>query len=132
MHGLRNELQAAQNKLRQREEDPRRSRPAPAPQRAAAPAIEGEPTPDELARLNVQLEARNAELQSRLDELREDSELRAVSAGEAEADPAAQLRTLLSLKLKEDHEDFSALQLEAPDVVVQQHYRTLLGHVLRY
>ena len=34
--------------------------------------------PDELARLNQQLESRNTELQSRLDEMREDAELREI------------------------------------------------------
>jgi hypothetical protein len=44
-------------------------------------------------------------------------------------DPNAQLRTLLVLKLQEDYEDFVALEQESPDIVVQQHYRTVLRHV---
>ena len=65
--------------------------------------------------------------------MREDAEARAASAEAAAAHPAdpqgAPLRALLQLKLQEDYEDFLALNSEAPDVVVQQHYRSLLTHV---
>ena len=129
---LRTELQASQQKLRLRDDETRKSRRGH-PERAAAPVIEGEPTPDELARLNVQLEARNAELQARLDEFRADSEDRAASSGVAAegnpADTGPQLRALLVFKLQEDYEDFVALERELPDIVVQQHYRALLRHV---
>ncbi len=131
--GLRSELNTTQIKLRQREDDPRRSR---RPERtSAAPILRGDPTMEELARLNGQLEARNAELQGRIEELTVDSEDRAAaseaaSASEAGAPPPdAQLRTLLGLKLQDDFADFVALEKEAPDVVVQQHYRTVLRHV---
>lgn len=120
--GLRHELQQAQNKLRQRDGGRRE-----VPERPSA--IPGAPTPDELARLNQQLEARNAELQSRIDEMREDAETRAASAGEAPEDAAAQLRTLLAFKLQEDFADFLALETEAPDLVIKQHYPVLLRHV---
>ena len=40
-----------------------------------------------------------------------------------------QLRTLLALKLQEDFADFLALKKETNDIVVQQHYRTVLEHV---
>jgi hypothetical protein len=130
--GLRSELVTTQSKLRQREQDSQKTKRAP--DRAAAPIIPGEPTPDELARLNQQLEARNAELQQRITELTQDSEDRAASMGrhgpEPVEQPDAQLRTLLSLKLQEDYEDFAALEKEKPDLVVQQHYRTVLRHVL--
>jgi hypothetical protein len=69
----------------------------------------------------------------RFDELTIDSEQRAASGGLTTdtpvSDPAAQLRTLLSFKLKDDYEDFLALQQEARDLVVQQHYRSVLQHV---
>jgi hypothetical protein len=127
---LRSELHNAQAKLRQREEQGRRPQ---RPERAAVPTIEGASTPEEIARLNVQLEARNAELQRRIEELTADSEDRAASMGAhgdaPVADPGAQLRTLLALKLQEDYADFLALEQEAPDIVVQQHYRTVLRHV---
>ena len=125
---LRNELKAAQNKLKDRDTD-RRSR---RPERSSAPIIEGEPTSEELARLNVQLESRNAELQQRLDDLTVDSEDRAASSGiitDQPVDPDAALRALLALKLQEDYEDFLALERETNDVVVQAHYRTLLRHI---
>ncbi|MHA3771914.1 hypothetical protein ACXR0O_10300 [Verrucomicrobiota bacterium sgz303538] len=129
---LRSELHTSQSKLRQRDEDLRRAQKK-ASERASAPVIEGEPTPEELARLNRQLESRNEELQARIEELTADSEARAVSvgavSGEPVSDPNAQLRTLLSLKLQEDYEDFLALEKESPDIVVQQHYRTVLRHV---
>ena len=99
----------------------------------SGPIIEGQPTPEELARLNQQLEARNAELQERITELTQHSEDVAVSTGaltgEPVSDPAAQLRTLLALKLKEDFADFVALEKESNDLVVQQHYKALLRHV---
>ena len=74
---------------------------------------------------------RIGELQQRIEELTVDSEDRAAStaAPEAAASPDAQFRTLLSLKLQEDFEDFAALEKEEPDIVVQQHYRTVLRHV---
>lgn len=127
---LRSELQAAQKQLRQREADPRRSRK---PEKAGPVGIPGDQSSEELLRLNQQLEARNAELKSRIDELTIDSEQRAASSGLTTdtpvSDPAAQLRTLLSFKLKDDYEDFLALQQEARDLVVQQHYRSVLQHV---
>jgi hypothetical protein len=130
-HSIRSELQKSEAKLRQRDEDLRRSHKRP--EKAAVPVIEGEPTPDELARLNRQLENRNVELQARIEELTADAEARAVSVGavtdQPVDDPNAQLRTLFVLKLQEDFDDFVALEKESPDIVVQQHYRTVLRHV---
>ena len=126
---LRGELKSAQNKLKDRDTD-RRPRKA---ERNDAPIVEGQPTIEELARLNVQLESRNAELQQRIDDLAADSEDRAASFGVATAqpvsDPDAAMRALLALKLQEDYEDFLALERETNDVVVQAHYRTLLRHI---
>jgi hypothetical protein len=128
--GLRNELQSTQKQLRQREEDPRRGRRA---ERSAPVVVPGDLSTEELLRLNQQLESRNAELKTRLDELTVDSEERAASSGlandTAAPDPSTQLRALLGLKLKDDYEDFQALQQEARDLVVQQHYRSVLQHV---
>ena len=129
--GLRSELQATQNKLRQQQRDEDRKPRRGAPDRGSGIIVPGEPTPDELARLNRQLETRITEQQVKIDELLADSEDRAASMDlpEAAASPDAQLRALLSLKLQEDFEDFAALESEAPDIVVQQHYRTVLRHV---
>lgn len=128
--GLRNELHTAQKQLRQRDEDPRRGRRAEKPLPQPNP---GEFSNDELNRLNQQLELRNAELKTRIDELTLDSEERATSRGlvtdTQPPDPNTQLQTLLGWKLKDDHDDFLALQQEARDLVVQQHYKTLLAHV---
>jgi hypothetical protein len=125
---LRGELKAAQIKLKDREPDRRRRT-----ERASAPIVTGEPTIEELARLNLQLEARITELQQRIDDLTADAEDRAASvgaaSGEGQDDPAAALRALLALKLQEDYEDFVALEHEGNDVVVQAHYQTLLRHV---
>jgi hypothetical protein len=125
---LKSEVSAAQGKLRQRDDDFRRGKK---PERA--PVIPGEPTADELARLNCQLEARNAELQQRIEELAADSEDRAASMGIASGEPIQdddiRLRQLLVLKLQDDFEDFLALESESPDVVVPKHYRTVLQHV---
>jgi hypothetical protein len=129
---LRSELQKSESKLRQKDDELRRAQKKTT-ERASVPVIEGEPTPDELARLNRQLENRNVELQARIEELTADAEARAVSVGavtdQPVEDPDAQLRTLLVLKLQEDFEDFVALERESPDIVVQQHYRTVLRHV---
>ena len=125
---LRGELKVAQNKLRERD-DTRKSR---RPERDV-PIIKGEPSVEELVRLNHQLEARIGELQQRIDDLTTDSEDRAASAGMGSdappADAPSALRALLALKLQEDFEDFMALEEESIDVVVQAHYRTLLRHI---
>ncbi len=127
---LRTDLQATQSKLRQKEDESRKAR-RPGNERPSGVVIAGEPTFEELARLNRQLELRNAELQEYIQELKTDSEDRAASQGPPEAPeaPDASLRTLLCLKLQEDFEDFLALEKEEPDIVVQQHYRTVLRHV---
>lgn len=126
---IKGELKAAETKLRSREQDEsRRSR-----QKPDVPLIPGEPTPEELARLNVQLEARITELQSRIDDLTADAEARATSAGAFAAEPETnldqQLRTLLSIKLQEAYADFLALETQDPDIVIQQHYGTVLREV---
>ncbi|HEV7402221.1 MAG TPA: hypothetical protein VGO11_04810 [Chthoniobacteraceae bacterium] len=124
---LRSELSTAQSKLRQREEKPRR------PERMAPTVIPGEPSADELARLNIQLEARNAELQQRIEDLTADSEDRAASTGLAAGTPvedcSLQLRNLLILKLKDDYDDYLALENESRDLVAPKHYRVVLAHV---
>ena len=126
VQSLRNELATAQAKLRQKENRPRRAEKLGA-------IIEGEPTPEELARLNLQLEGRNKELEERINDLTQHSEDLAASVGamsdEPVSDQAAQLRTLLGLKLREDFADFLALEQESHDLVVQQHYRTIISHV---
>ncbi len=125
VQSLRSELNTAQAKLRSKD-DRRR------PEKIGA-IIEGEPTIEELARLNLQLEARNSELQDRIKELTQHAEDVAVSTGALTGQPvedgALQLRTLLALKLQEDYADFHALESETNDQVVQQHYKTLLRHV---
>ncbi|MEK0446095.1 MAG: hypothetical protein RLZZ399_1416 [Verrucomicrobiota bacterium] len=127
--GLRSELQAAQRQLKLREDDSRRRKF----DRQTGPIIPGEPSPEELARLNLQLESRNNELAAQIAELTLDAEDRAASLGLTTDSPAptpdAQLRTLLAFKLKDDFEDFKALEEAAKDLVVQQHYRSVLQHV---
>jgi hypothetical protein len=129
VNGLRSELQSAQRQLLKREEE-RRHRRAERPPALVNP---GELSIEELIRVNHQLEFRNAELQAHIQELTLDSEMRATSrgliSGAEPPDPNTELRTLLGFKLKEDREDFLALEQEARDLVVQQHYRTVLRHV---
>ncbi|MEP6673032.1 MAG: hypothetical protein ABJF10_27980 [Chthoniobacter sp.] len=127
VQSLRAELSAAQTKARRESRDDRR------PEKSAGPIIPGQPTPEELARLNQQLEARNAELQERITDLTQHSEDIAVSTGALTGAPVsdvvAQMRTLLALKLQEDFADYLALEKESNDLVVQQHYKSLLRHV---
>lgn len=128
---LRTELASAQKQLRSTEEIQKRSRRT---EKAAPLPVPGSPSLEELSRLNQQLEFRNAELKARIEELTLDSEQRATSLGLAEAqpkesDPCGQLKTLLAFKLQEDFEDFHALEQQAKDIVVQQHYKTVLRHV---
>jgi hypothetical protein len=124
VNSLRNDLAAAKT----RQKDDRRH-----PEKSVGPVIEGEPTVEELARLNLQLEARNAELQERIKDLTQHSEDLATStgamAGQPVEDTGTQLRTLLGLKLQEDFADFLALEKEGNDIVIQQHYRGLIRHV---
>jgi hypothetical protein len=128
VQSLRLELNTAQSKLRQRDDDPRREKrtdkPVPLP---------GAPSNEELTRLNLQLESRITELQARIDEIEVDAEDRAASLGAHTSEPVAdvdqQLRTLLGLKLQEDYADFVALENESTSTVVQQHYRSLLRHI---
>ncbi|NBV85655.1 MAG: hypothetical protein EBS01_05215 [Verrucomicrobia bacterium] len=126
---LRSELHTAQKQLRQRDDDTRRGRR----EKALPQPNPGDFSNDELNRLNQQLELRNAELKARIDELTLDSEERAASRGlitDSQApDPNTQLQILLGWKLKDDFDDYLALQQESRDLVVQQHYKTLLGHV---
>lgn len=125
VQSLRTELSSAQAKLRTKDERRR-------PEKIGA-IVEGEPTIEELARLNLQLEARNAELQDRITELTQHAEDVAVSTGaltgQPVSDEVAQLRTLLGLKLQEDFADYRALEGESNDLVVQQHYKAVLRHV---
>ncbi len=126
---LKAEIENAKSKLRNRDHEAERA----ARRKPDVPVIAGEPTPEELARLNRQLELRNDELQSRIGELTQHAEDMAAASGalsdQPVTDPDAQLRALLALKLQEDYEDFCALEKEGNDVVVQQHYRTLIGHL---
>ncbi len=124
---LRSELNTAQAKL---VDENRPSRRAAVDR---GPVIPGEHSPEELARLNLQLESRITELQQRITDLLADAEDRAASMGahgeQQVTDPDQQLKTLLGFKLQEDFADYLALQDESTGVVVQQHYRSLLGHI---
>lgn len=120
---LRNELGATQAKLRKAETSPRK-----APDKVLLSVEEANLSPEELKRLVVQLERRNAELQTRVEELLADSETRALATS-ADADVTVQYRTLLKLKLQEDYSDYLALEKNAPEFIVQQHYRALIRHV---
>lgn len=118
---LRNELGAMQARLRKAETAPRR--PV-----AASSGGESNLSPEELKRLVLQLERRNADLQARVEELLADSEARALATA-SDADITGQYRTLLKLKLQEDYADYLSLESSEPDVIVQQHYRALTRHV---
>jgi hypothetical protein len=130
--GLRNDLAAAQARLRRGDEEGRRAR-RDSMDRPVISHDEANLSPDELKRLVIQLEGRVEELKGRVEELTSDSEARALAMAAGTADPSpdavTQLRTLLALKLQEDYADFLTLQKESPDAIVQQHYRGLIQHV---
>lgn len=119
---LRNELGTAQAKLRKADSGRRT-------ERVSLSVEEANLSPDELRRLVLQLEARNGELQTRVEELLADSEMRAQIMATNTDDPSAQLRALLALKLQEDYADFIALEKGSPDVIVRQHYRGLIRSI---
>lgn len=125
VQGLRNELASTQAKLK-RGESGRRTGVVLSPEEASL-------SPEELKRLVIQLEQRNAELKSRVEELLADSETRALSmaAGTDAPPPDAltQLRTLIALKLQDDYSDYIALESRSTDLIVQQHYRGLIRSV---
>lgn len=125
VQGLRNELANAQAKLK-RGDGGRRTG-------AVLSHDEASLSPEELKRLVIQLEQRNAELKSRVEELLADSETRALSMAAGTDAPApdalTQLRTLLALKLQEDYNDYIALESRSTDLIVQQHYRGLIRSV---
>lgn len=121
---LRNELASTQAKLRKAESAPVRK----STDRVVLSVEEANLSPDELKRLVLQLERRNAELQTRVEELLADSETRALATS-ADADITVQYRTLLKLKLQEDYSDYLALEKNSPEFVVQQHYRAVIRHV---
>jgi hypothetical protein len=121
---LRNELSTTQAKLRKAEAGGVRR----TSDKVLLSVEEANLSTDELKRLVLQLEQRNAELQTRVEELLADSETRALATA-ADADVTAQFRTLLKLKLQEDYSDYLALEKNLPEFVVQQHYRALIRHV---
>ncbi len=127
VQSLRAELNASQAKIADE------NRPSRRVSVDRGPVIPGEQSPEELARLNIQLESRITELQQRITDLLADAEDRAASMGAHGEQPVTdsdqQLRTLLGFKLQEDFADYLALQDESTGVVVQQHYRSLLGHI---
>jgi hypothetical protein len=120
---LRNDLGNAQAKLRKTDGGRRTDR-------ISLSVEEANLSPDELRRLILQLEARNTDLQTRVEELLADSEIRAqIMSGSEAPDPGAQLCSLLALKLQEDYADFIALEKGSPDVIVRQHYRGLIRSI---
>jgi hypothetical protein len=129
---LRNELGAMQTRLRRAEEGGRSRRPGTG-DRVILSVEENNLSSEELKRLVVQLEARVADQEARITELTTDSEQRAESMapgpdGEI-PDAVTQLRTLLALKLSEDWADYLALENQEPDLVIQQHHRSIIRKV---
>ncbi len=128
IQGLRVELNAAQVRLRQRDDDARRKRPE-----RRTSSVPGDQSAEELYRQVRQLELRNAELQAQIEEFRASSEVRGVSRGLVDGllpdDAAAELRRALSVTLRDDFEDFEALKRDAKDVVVQRYFGSLLQHI---
>ncbi len=129
---LRNDLSAAQVRIRRAEEGGGRRRSS---DRAILSVEEANLSTDELKRLVIQLEARVADQESRIAELTSDSEMRADSmapgADGKEPDAITQLRTFLAMKLSDDWADYLALenQNQEPDIVVKQHYRSIIRRI---
>jgi hypothetical protein len=116
---LRNELHQARSQGSQRG----RQQHAPASQPAVADPEEVET----LRRCNAQLEERIGELREQLEDLATHHEdhatIRIAGTG------AEQFRTLLSLKLQEDFEMFTALRNEAATEVVRRTLTDVLAHI---
>ena len=128
---LRNDLGAMQIRTRRAEESGGRSR-RPS-DRVILSVEEANLSSEELKRLVVQLESRVADQETRITELMTDSEMRSVAMTPGPdgvtPDAATQLRTLLALKLNEDWADYLALENQEPDLVIQQHHRSILRNV---
>lgn len=128
IQGLRTELNSAQVRLRQRDEEARKKRPE-----RRSSNVPGDPSAEELYRQVRQLELRNAELQAQIEEFRANSEVRGVSRGLIDGavpeDAASEMRRALSVTLQDDFEDFEALKRDAKDVVVQRYFGSLLQHI---
>lgn len=128
IQGLRVELNAAQVRLRQRDDDARRKRPE-----RRSSTVPGDLSAEELYRQVRQLELRNAELQAQIEDFRASSEVRGVSRGLVDGlipdDAATELRRALTVTLRDDFEDFEALKRDAKDVVVQRYFGSLLQHI---
>ncbi len=128
---LRNDLGAMQIRIRRAEDGGGRSR-RPS-DRVILSVEEANLSSEELKRLVVQLEGRVADQEARIAELMTDSEMRSVAMTPGPdgvtPDAATQLRTLLALKLNEDWADYLALENQEPDLVIQQHHRSILRNV---
>jgi hypothetical protein len=126
----RSQLQAAETKIRRLEEEVRRLKRSDRPMSVEEENL----TSDELRRLNIQLDFRILELQARVAELTADSELRAAVSGmmgDETVEPLVRFQKLLAMKLHDDYHDFLALEKEAPDMVVQQHYREIARDMIK-
>ncbi len=131
VNGLKTELEQTRTQLRRREEELKRGRSA-RPERVE----ERRPTADAetLARHNAQLEAAVKELRQQLDDLATYHEAVAESRQLHGDEPlpegsAESLKSLLSIKLQESYEAYTAMRLEPLDRVFRLDYRDLLGSV---
>ncbi len=127
---LTRELQQAKSADRRDDFDRSRRRSRSARQDGEPGTITSEEQ-EALQRHNQRLEERLAELQHQLEEItshHEDVAASRMAAGEA-ADPGAELKALLGLKLRGDFEEFQALRGESATEVLRQHYREMLDHV---
>lgn len=130
---LRGELDQTKSQLRRREEEAKRGgRPARAERGAEETRSPAET--ESLVRHNVQLETTVQQLRQQLEDLATHheavAESRLLHTGEPLPEGSGeQLKTLLSIKLQESYETYTAMRLEPLDRVFRLDYRDLLGSV---
>ncbi len=130
--GLETELAETKERLRRVSDSAKRSRRAGRSDESLS-GEELEKELESLRRYNAQLEDRVDELHHQLTEFAADQEEIASSLRAGSDDPVTdakeQFRIMLSVKLRQDFDEFQAVEREPEDEVFREHYRILLKSV---
>jgi hypothetical protein len=132
--GLENELGETREKLRRITEGTKRARRTVRNEESVC-VEELQKELESLKRYNSQLEDRAEELKHRLTEFAADHEEIAFGLRAGSEDPITdakeQYRVMLGVKLRQDFEEFQAVEREPEDEVFREHYRILLKSVFQ-